>query len=895
VPDPGRSYSRFAAATFSPVARASAFPMNGSRCQSPELPSVPSRSAFVLLARKYVLPSPLVHRLTCRPAVGFLALLLQGLAFSRAAQAHELEKPVPIKEVAPTWPASASTDHDVLVPLVLTISAEGGVTDVQVEASLGALFDEAAVAAARQWMFRPARHNGVPVAAKVRAYVRFPAHAATLDSGPRIPEASESHGSASASPPTDAATRLEPVKPLGHGEEQHHEVRVIGERTTAPRSASETTRGQEVIRAAPHRTGGDLLQIVPGAFITQHSGQGKAYQVFYRGFDAVHGQDLEFWVGGAPVNDVSNIHGQGYADLHFVMPEVVSRLTIQPANYSPEQGDFAVAGTIRYDLGYQEPGVAAKGTLGSFGERRVFLGYHRAGAAPGSFAAFESQSTDGFGRSRAASRTSAIAQQIIPLDSGQLRLLATGYAGRFDSPGVVSLRDIETGRVGRFDTYGIPQGGFSSRYQVVTEYREVEETSEFSVAPYFVQRGLELVQNYTGYLLDPQHGDTTQLVNESSTLGLTGHFRRALGWLSGHDSIEVGVSVRNDWIAQSQRDLAVGNARVLQTIVDAKVRALDAAGWFDLTLSPLTRLKLRAGLRLDHLAYRVQDNTPVDEARSGSDPNAFARTLRPVSTGGQVRTAMGAHYGPRASMDYVVARGTHAVVSYGEGFRSPQARSLGHGERTPFTRVRSMEAGLRYTTGAINASLSTFRTTLGNDLVFDAATARNEAVPASERLGGALEFVVKPNSWFVSSASGTYTRATFTQSDSFYRAGDKVPYAPELIVRQDLAFTPAFGKLAARPLTGRMGVALTGMFDRPQPYGRYGHDVFLVDAVAGLRLKELSVELNVLNLLDAKWYDSEFTYSANWNPGATARLVPERYVTVGAPRTVLWTLGVFID
>ena len=80
-----------------------------------------------------------------------------------------------------------------------------------------------------------------------------------------------------------------------------------------------------MLRAAPHRTGSDLLLTVPGVFVTQHSGEGKAHQIFFRGFDAIHGQDIEFWVAGAPVNEVSNLHGQGYADLHFVIPEVVKR------------------------------------------------------------------------------------------------------------------------------------------------------------------------------------------------------------------------------------------------------------------------------------------------------------------------------------------------------------------------------------------------------------------------------------------------------------------------------------------------------------------------------------------------------------------------------------------
>ena len=570
------------------------------------------------------------------------------------AGGHELEKPVPLEEPAPTWPPGVSTERDVVVPVILTISSEGVVTDAEVEASLGADFDSAAIAAAHRWVFAPARSEGVAVASKVRAVVRFRAEhraevpaapAATAEIEPRVvPRAAVTKEAESSVP------AIEPVTPLGHGEDEHQEVRVIGERTTPPRSASETTRGQDVIQAAPHRTGGDLLQVVPGVFITQHSGQGKAYQVFYRGFDAVHGQDLEFWVGGAPVNEVSNIHGQGYADLHFVMPEVVSRITVLPGNYSPEQGDFAVAGTIRYDLGYREPGITAKCTTGSFGERRVFLAYHRENAAPGSFAAFEAQSTDGFGPSRAASRTSAIAQQVFPLGDGQLRVLATGYAGKFDSPGVVSLRDLESGRISRFGTYGVDQGGFSSRYQLVTEYRGVGENSDWAITPYAVQRGLELKQNYTGYLIDPTNGDTTQLINESTTLGLTGHFRHAIHWISEHDSIEAGVSARNDWINQSQRNIG-SNQTVLDTIVDAKIRAMDAAGWLDLAVVPLSWVKVRAGLRVDGLAYNVQDNTPATESRAGSDPNAFARTLRPPSPGGQARTAMGTHYGPRMTID----------------------------------------------------------------------------------------------------------------------------------------------------------------------------------------------------------------------------------------------------
>ena len=47
---------------------------------------------------------------------------------------------------------------------------------------------------------------------------------------------------------------------------------------------------------------GELLEIVPGLIVTQHSGEGKANQYFLRGFNLDHGTDLALTVDGMPVN-----------------------------------------------------------------------------------------------------------------------------------------------------------------------------------------------------------------------------------------------------------------------------------------------------------------------------------------------------------------------------------------------------------------------------------------------------------------------------------------------------------------------------------------------------------------------------------------------------------------
>lgn len=67
----------------------------------------------------------------------------------------------------------------------------------------------------------------------------------------------------------------------------------------------------------PINSAQDLLRLVPGLFIAQHAGGGKAEQIFVRGFDADHGTDFSVNIDGMPVNMVSHAHGQGYADFHF--------------------------------------------------------------------------------------------------------------------------------------------------------------------------------------------------------------------------------------------------------------------------------------------------------------------------------------------------------------------------------------------------------------------------------------------------------------------------------------------------------------------------------------------------------------------------------------------------
>lgn len=89
-------------------------------------------------------------------------------------------------------------------------------------------------------------------------------------------------------------------------------------------SASEGAAEREAFQARPKMRPGDIIEAVLGVVATQHSGDGKANQYFLRGFNLDHGTDFSMKVDGMPVNMPTHGHGQGYADLNSLIPELVS-------------------------------------------------------------------------------------------------------------------------------------------------------------------------------------------------------------------------------------------------------------------------------------------------------------------------------------------------------------------------------------------------------------------------------------------------------------------------------------------------------------------------------------------------------------------------------------------
>lgn len=661
-----------------------------------------------------------------------------------------------------------------------------------------------------------------------------------------------------------------------HDDEEAYKTIVRGKRP--PRSASDWTFRTDRLGVSATGSAGELLRQAPGVFISQHSGEGKAHQIFLRGFDAVHGQDLEIHVGGIPVNEVSNVHAQGYADLHFVFPEVVSRMRVLEGAFDPRQGDFAVAGSIDLELGMARRGLLLRGAGGQHGVARGVVAWAPEGEPEETFVAAELARGDGFGPSRAYLRGSALGQLLHPVGERiLLRLLASTHASRFDSAGVVRVDDLRAGTMGLFDSYDPHQGGAGQRHQALIEATlALPAGARASLATYVVVRDLLLRHNFTGFLRTPRKleptaganrplGDLIEQVNESVTVGGSASYRRPVSLRGRDHRLELGLVWRHDRVEQSQERLRAVDQVPWEREVEAALRVTDLALFADLELELHRRLRVRGGLRVDSLAYQIHDRLAAEGA-------------------GDRREAFGFHVGPKLTVELRARDWLRLFASYGNGFRSPQALALGQGEQAPFAVVHAGELGVRLDRRRLGLTLSGFVTQIAEDFLFDHATGRLLVSGPTLRAGATLLAELHPVRWLAARGSATFAEARRTAT------GERLPYAPPLVLRLDLDGKRHVARLRGRPLAlfGSVGIGLVG--PRPLPFDEQSRAVTTVDAAIGAELGPASLALEGFNLADARYRDGEFVYASSFRQDSAPSLVPARHVTAGRPLSLQGTL-----
>jgi outer membrane receptor protein involved in Fe transport len=620
----------------------------------------------------------------------------------------------------------------------------------------------------------------------------------------------------------------------------------------------------QLIEDRPLLRPGNLLEYVPGMVVTQHSGAGKANQYFLRGFNLDHGTDFATWVAGMPVNLRTHGHGQGYTDLNFIIPELISKVEYWKGPYYANIGDFSSAGGafIHY-YDNMKQGIAL-GAGGDFGYARALLA-GSASAGPGVLTyGFEYLHNDGPWEVPDNFRKgNAVLRYVMPVGEGKLSLTGMAYSGEWTSTDQVAQRAVNGGLIGRYGSLDGSDGGTSQRYSLSVDYSSPLAGGQFQTMAYWFKYRLNLFSNFTYFLNDPVHGDQFEQADDRNVYGWTGSWSK-LGELFGAQTRNtLGFELRQDRIAPVGLYSTYRRDRLSTTREDdvvegsAGIYAQNDTQWTDWFRSIL-------GLRYDWYRFKVDSMTPRNSGNVTSGITSPKASLV---------------FGPWAKTEY--------FLNAGYGFHSNDARGVTikvdpkSGDpvdaATPLVRAKGAEVGVRTETIAnVQSSLALWYLKLDSELVFVGDAGTTEAGRPSQRYGVEWNNRWRPLPWLFADFDVAWTQARFTGEAP---GGNYIPGAPSAVISAGIAID-RFG-----PWSGGIFMRYIGSYPLVEDNSVRSNSSTVFDGQVGYEIaRNTKVRLDVFNLSNARTSDITYYYTSRL-PGEPGEGVGDTHFHPGERRS----------
>ncbi|MBD5657224.1 MAG: TonB-dependent receptor plug domain-containing protein, partial [Candidatus Eremiobacteraeota bacterium] len=267
-------------------------------------------------------------------------------------------------------------------------------------------------------------------------------------------------------------------------------------------AASEGTISQEEIATRPVLRPGEVLEAIPGLVISQHSGEGKANQYYLRGFQLDHGTDLESTIDGIPINMPSHAHGQGYSDINWLMPELISYVEFKKGTYYADQGDFSTAGA--YNLYFKDtiPTITSFG-FGDYGYDRLFSAGSPAVGKGHLLYALEVYHDNGtLVMPDEYHKVNGLLRYSVDRGPDSFSVTGSAYDGSFNSTDQIPQRLVDAGELSPYGFIDPTDGGNTYRYALSAQFEHHARNGDTKIALYGEEYFLDLFSNFTYYQFD---------------------------------------------------------------------------------------------------------------------------------------------------------------------------------------------------------------------------------------------------------------------------------------------------------------------------------------------------------------------------------------------------------
>lgn len=679
-----------------------------------------------------------------------------------------------------------------------------------------------------------------------------------------------------------------------NGISRFKEVVVEAKKPLSSASSDEVREKDYAVR--PHDTMMEILNNIPGMVVAQHQGGGKAPQWLVRGFDADHGTDFAVFADGMPVNMPTHAHGQGYADINFLIPETIEHFQLWKGPYFAQLGDFANAGALNFVTKEEFTENFAFAEGGSFDTQRYVVGASPKLSWAKTLLAAQVYTTNGpFDDPQHYWRYNVFSKFTLnPTPDSKLSLSGTVYDGDWDGSGQIPLRLVSSGQLDRFGSVDPTEGGHSDRENLDLHYTYTPTPQDtWSVQVYGSRYKLQLFSDFTffrdtGYRFIRSGGTITDtcrgVANDQACPQVTGadyipgdgieqnDSRLLYGaranytryWFIASTAIQsqVGIETRNDDIdvalhrqVRRQRFYSINQLRVyentLSTFMQHQVFLTD---W----------LRIEAGLRGDIYFFDGENRLPNtvttdDTCDPAVDPRCDRNFTAVYIAGNQTDSIVS----PKVNVVISPLPDTDIYLNFGNGFHSNDARNVLLAKANP-AQAGGTTAALARSTGyelggrtrqfdRLDAAASLWLIDLESELTFS-GDAGNQETGA----GGIFQPSGPTRRWGVDFE----TRYQFTNwlyfdydlswADPRFKNGEAIPLAPTLLMNGGLTTEFSNGISAA--------LRVRYLDDRPANEDRTltARGYTLVDLLGRYRWHNVEAQLSLLNLTNTDWREAQF-------------------------------------
>lgn len=612
------------------------------------------------------------------------------------------------------------------------------------------------------------------------------------------------------------------------------------------------------LQTNPVNSSQEMLRRMPGLFIGQHAGGGKAEQLFLRGFDIDHGTDVAISVDGMPVNMVSHAHGQGYADLHFLIPETIERLDFGKGPYYANQGNFTTAGYVSFHTKEQLDNSSVALEYGSFNTLRTLAMFDLLPGAENQHAyiAAEYLITDGpFESSQHFNRTNLLGRYSVNLpNNDRLSFLFSHFSSKWDASGQIPQREVDNGNIGRFGAIDDMEGGNTGRTNIALDHTKALDQNTFVKSrAYFSKYDFELYSNFTFFLEDPVNGDQIKQKENRNIIGvetvLHEHLRSGF---AESVNLQAGVGLRYDEVIDNELSRTLNRKSTLSNVALGDVFETNAYAFLNADID-FGKWLINPAIRLDYFNFDYVDQLqPLYNTQSES--KVFAS--------------------PKLNLIYNSGTNWQLYLKTGIGFHSNDARVVvaQKGEEI-LPAAYGVDLGTIWKPGRrfwVNSAL--WYLFLDQEFVYVGDAGVVEPSGRSRRLGADMGLRYQAADWLFFDADVNYT---FARAVDEPEEADLIPLAPDLTATGGIAVkhpSGFSGGLRARYLKDRAA-------NEDNSIVAAGYTV--LDMNLNYNWNRVGLGIVIDNLLDTEWKETQFATESRLQNEAAP--VEEIHFTPGTP------------